>query len=145
MAFDVNAESKCTLKSESLILNAYESSVNQLYTLNKNGGIDLNKVKYNDEFEKKIVKSIFNNKKKYCNFDYSSYSLNNKVFGVIVLNYNNLNDLKNDFKEVVKQKGFSDKKVITTFKVSKDDRSIYLFYGNYMYLEEPSKTINAIY
>ena len=71
--------------------------------------------------------------------------MNNKVFGVIVLNYNPLKDLKNDFKEVVKQKGFSDKKVITTFKVSKDDRSIYLFYGNYMYLEEPSKTINAIY
>lgn len=145
IAFDVNAESKCNLKKDNLILKSYEIGIKQLYTLNGNGELDIKKIKYNGEFEGKVLKNVFQNNKQYCSFDYSSYSVDNKVFGLIVFGYNDLNKLDNDFKEIVKKKGFSDKKVITTFRVNKDNENIYLFYGNYMYLNEFNKTINAIY
>ena len=145
-ALSFNVYSKCiSTNEEDVIVNSYQNGINQIITLNQDKLKNIFKLKYEPNFENRVLKSILNNRKNYCSFDYIAYDVNNKVFGVLIFSYNDSKILNKDYNSLLNLKFFPDKKVITTFKVAKKESRIYVYFGNYMYLYSPNKTIDAIY
>ena len=138
----LNVYSACNTNLIEDTLNTYSIGINQFNTLDSNS---IKKIQYEKSFEKKFAKNTFGEAVTYCYASNRSFELNNKVFGVVAYVFNNQDDLTKAFTQASKQKGLSDKKILTSYELQKKGNILFFYYGNYMNISSINSVVNGTY